>query len=141
MLTRAQTWLLTHVHLALYRLSGGRLGGGTLVGLQIVFLTTTGRKSGRTRTTPLNALIDGERWVLIASNGGQPHNPHWYGNLVANPSVSIEVRREKVSVRARVATPEEKAALWATVTATAKNYLGYQKKTARDIPLVILERA
>jgi F420H(2)-dependent quinone reductase len=140
MLTRIQNWLITHVHRAIYVLSRGRLGGGTLVGLQIVMLTTTGRKSGKHRTIPLNALADGEHWVIVASNGGLSTHPQWYFNLLANPTVGLEVRHEKFTATARTATPDEKAAFWPRITTTAKNYDGYQSKTSRDIPLVVLTR-
>lgn len=140
MLLRTQIWLLTHVHRAIYVLSRRRLGAGTMVGLQIVMLTTTGRKSGKQRTIPLVALADGDRWVIVASNGGLPTHPQWYLNLLADPTVGVEVHREKFSARARGATPEEKAVLWPRITATAKNYAAYQAKTSRDIPLVVLTR-
>jgi deazaflavin-dependent oxidoreductase (nitroreductase family) len=103
-------------------------------------LTTTGRKSGRRRTIPLNALADGDRWVIVASNGGQPTHLQWYLNLLANPAVGLEVRRQKFTAAARRATPEEKAKLWPRIIARAKNYEGYQSKTVRDIPLVVLTR-
>jgi len=135
-----QISLLTHVHRAIYVVSRGHLAGGTMVGLQIVMLTTTGRKSGRRRTIPLNALADGDRWVIVASNGGQPTHPQWYLNLLANPAVGLEVRRQKFTAAARKATPAEKATLWPRIIARVKNYEGYQSKTVRDIPLVVLTR-
>lgn len=140
MLLRFQVSLLTHVHRAIYLGSRGHLAGGTMAGLQIVMLTTRGRKSGKQRTIPLIALADGDRWVIVASNGGQPKHPQWYLNVLANPTVGLEVRRQKFTATARKATPEEKARLWPRIIARAENYEGYQAKTVRDIPLVVLTR-
>ena len=139
-MARIMIRLMTGMHRLIYRLSGGRIGGGTMNGLQIVFLTTTGRRTGKLRTTPLTVLVDGEHWVAIASNGGRPVHPAWYRNLVANPAVSLEIRRERIDAIARSATPEERAFLWPRITQLARNYAGYQEKTTREIPLVILER-
>ncbi len=140
MVTRRQIWLTTRVHRAIYLLSRGHIGGGSVMGLQVVMLTVTGRKSGKPHTVPLTALVDGDRWILVASNGGLPRHPNWYANLRAEPSAEVEVRRRKYAVVARVATPEEKTELWPRITSTARNYEGYQARTSRDIPLVILSR-
>lgn len=129
------------MHRWIYRLSGGRIGGGTMNGMQVVMLTTTGRTSGRPRTTPLTTLVDGDRWVVIASNSGSPNHPRWFRNLVAHPRVTIEVHRTAIAATARTATAEERALLWPRVTATAKTYAEYQERTAREFPLVIIERA
>ncbi len=125
----------------LFRLSGGRIGGtfpkhGSPVGL----LTTTGRKSGARRTAPLIYLRDGERVVLVASQGGLPRHPVWYSNLEANPDVAFAVPRSTSrSYRARRASAEEKAALWPRMCAIYPDYADYQARTDRDIPVVILE--
>ncbi|MSQ30918.1 MAG: nitroreductase family deazaflavin-dependent oxidoreductase [Dehalococcoidia bacterium] len=100
-----------------------------------------GRTSGRPRTTPLTTLVDGDRWVVIASNSGSPNHPRWFRNLVAHPRVTIEVHRTAIAATARTATAEERALLWPRVTATAKTYAEYQERTAREFPLVIIERA
>ncbi len=133
---RAMSWL----NVKLFRISGGRLGakfpgGGAPVGL----LTTTGRKSGGPRVAPLIYLADGERIVLIASQGGLPRHPVWYTNLEANPEVSFATPRGERSYRARRASAEEKAALWPRMCAIYPPYNDYQARTDREIPVVVLE--
>ncbi|HEY3943254.1 MAG TPA: nitroreductase family deazaflavin-dependent oxidoreductase [Acidimicrobiales bacterium] len=129
--------LLPAAHVRIYRASGGRVGGsfGTA---NVLLLTTKGRKSGVPRTTPVNYLPDGDHLVLIASNGGQDHHPAWYLNLVADPTATIQRRGESSTVTARVATAAEKAELWPRIVDWYKGYDAYQKKTSRDIPVVIL---
>jgi deazaflavin-dependent oxidoreductase (nitroreductase family) len=123
-----------------FRLSGGRLGGRFLGGAPVGLLTTTGRKSGKPRTTPLIFLEDGERVVLVASQGGMPRNPLWYDNLSARPDVEFEPpRRPRRAYRARTAGAEEKRALWPRLVAIYGDYDDYQKRTDREIPVVILE--
>ena len=128
---------VTALHTQVYRRTGGRVGakiGPTNMGL----LTTTGRRSGQPRTTPLNCTPDGDRYLLVASYGGDDRDPQWFKNLQANPEATIQVGPDTVRVRATVATPEEKDALWPKVVAAYKGYDGYQRKTSRDIPVVIL---
>jgi len=128
----------TSLHAGVYRATKGKVGG-KFGAAKILLLTTTGRKSGQPRTTPLNYYSDGDRIVLIASNNGQDHDPAWYLNIVANPSVSIQRGAETVTRAARVATPDEKAELWPKIIAWYKGYAKYQAKTSRNIPLVIVE--
>jgi len=131
--------LVTGLHRGLYKASGGRLFG-KMAGMPVVMLTTTGRKSGERRTTMLTAPVqDGDKVVLVASKGGYDHHPAWFLNLEANPDVEASIGGRAKKMRARVASPEEKADLWPRVTSIYKGYAGYQKKTERDIPLVILE--
>lgn len=126
-------------HRNLYRWTGGRVGGKGF-GMPVVILTTTGRKSGQKRPTVLTSPVqDGDTVVLVASWGGDDRHPLWYLNLVADPQVDLEIHGKKQAMTARVATPEEKAELWPRVTAQYKGYAGYQEKTERDIPLVLLE--
>lgn len=126
-------------HESIFKLSGGRLGG-RLVGMPVVALTTIGRKSGEPRTTMLTAPVeDGDSVVLVASKGGDDRHPFWYLNLLAHPEVEATVHRRKKRMRARTATSQEKSELWPRVTEAYRGYAGYQKKTTRDIPLVILE--
>ncbi len=128
------------VHKGLVKGTGGRIGG-TGFGMPVVILTTTGRKSGKERTTMLTAPIhDDDRVVLVASYGGDARNPAWFRNLRDNSAVELEMRGKKRSMVARVADEEEKNALWPEVVAAYKGYAQYQTKTERDIPLVILER-
>jgi F420H(2)-dependent quinone reductase len=125
---------------AILRLSGGRLGGHFLRGAPVGLLTTTGRKSGQRRTTPLIYLADGDRVVIVASLGGMPKSPLWYHNLVANPDTEFEPPREpRRRYRARTATAEEKAAYWPRLCAIYPDYADYQARTDRNIPVVLLD--
>ena len=129
------------LHRALLKGSGGRIGG-TGFGMPVVILTTTGRKSGKPRETMLTSPVhDDNRVVLVASYGGDDRHPAWFLNLRDNPDVELEMRGKKRPMRARVASAEEKEALWPDVIAAYKGYAQYQTKTDRDIPLVILEPA
>jgi deazaflavin-dependent oxidoreductase (nitroreductase family) len=110
-------------------------------GTKTLILTTTGRRSGAER---LNALIYGQHgddYLVVASKGGADDPPAWYLNLQANPEVQVQVLGDRFTARARTATPEEKPALWRTMTAEWPAYDEYQQKTEREIPVVILERA
>jgi deazaflavin-dependent oxidoreductase (nitroreductase family) len=106
-----------------------------------LLLTTTGRRTGEERTTPLIYQPEGDAYLVVASKGGADEPPLWYRNLEANPEVKVQVRGDRFTARARTATPEEKPALWRKMVATWPQYDEYQKKTNRDIPVVVLERA
>jgi deazaflavin-dependent oxidoreductase (nitroreductase family) len=106
----------------------------------MMLLTTTGRISGEPRVTPLLGHPDGDRYLVIGSNGGDDRTPQWVQNLLANPEATIELEGETIPVRAAIATPEEKKALWPKVIAAYKGYDNYQRRTDRDIPVVILTR-
>ena len=126
-------------HRAALAVSGGRLGR-KVFGMPAVELHTIGRKSGQRRSVMLTApILDPDRIVLIASKGGDDRNPDWYGNLVANPDVEITDGDTTHEMRARTASADEKAELWPTIVAAYKGYAGYQKRTERDIPVVICE--
>jgi deazaflavin-dependent oxidoreductase (nitroreductase family) len=129
--------IATGLHKELYRRSSGRMGGKAGK-IQMLLLTTTGRKSGQPRTTPLNYGTDGDRLILVASFGGDDRAPQWYRNLVANPEVTVLIGTETRRMRASTASPEEKPRLWALMTAGYPGYDGYQRKTERDIPVVVL---
>jgi deazaflavin-dependent oxidoreductase (nitroreductase family) len=127
------------LHRALLGISGGRLFN-TLGGMPIVELHTTGRKTGKARITTLSApIISDERVVLVASKGGDDRNPTWLLNLQANPDVELAVAGERRAMRARVASAEEKAELWPQIVAAYKAYANYQKRTERNIPVVVCE--
>lgn len=133
---------LSGLNVWLIRRTGGRLGsrlptpsGWVPVGL----LNHVGRSSGLPRTTPLIYLRDGERLVVVASQGGRPEHPQWYRNLQATPDVSIQLRGRRHPVRARTASAAEKAALWPRLLELYADYASYQSWTDRDIPVVILE--
>lgn len=127
------------LHKALHRISGGRLGN-TLRGGQVVFLTTTGRKTGKEHTWPLVGLRRGDDWLVIASNGGEDRHPSWYLNVVAHPDVTLRIGDAPTAqaMTARVAEGDERAELWAGVVAEQPVFAGYESKTDREIPVVVL---
>ena len=126
-------------HRTIVHLSGGRVLGSAF-GMPAVELHTVGRKSGRPRSTMLTApVVDGERVVLVASKGGDDRDPDWYRNLVAHPEIELTIAGQRRPMRARTASTDEKAELWPRVVAAYKGYGGYQRRTERDIPLVICE--
>jgi F420H(2)-dependent quinone reductase len=129
----------TGLHMSLYRRSGGKIGG-RFSKQPMMLLTTTGRRSGQPRVTPLLCIRDGDRFLAVASFGGDDRDPQWFKNLQANPEATIELEGETIAVRATVATAEEKKTLWPKVLAAYKGYDNYQRRTSRDIPVVILER-
>src|ERR1039458_9110835 len=109
-------------------------------GTTILLLTTEGRISGESKTTPLIHRTDGDRWVVVASKGGAPENPSWFENLQANPEAAIQVKGEKVPVYATTAKDEERSRLWSLMADVWPAYDDYQAKTARQIPVVVLSR-
>ena len=129
---------VTNLHLGIFRVSNGRLLG-RMAGMPVLLLNTIGRKSGQKRTTVLTYTTDGDDVVLVASNGGAKRHPVWYLNLEANPEVEIELGKDVQKRRARTATRDEKERLWPGSVETYKGYGGYQKRTDREIPVVILE--
>jgi deazaflavin-dependent oxidoreductase (nitroreductase family) len=108
-------------------------------GVSTLLLTTRGRKSGKLRRSALIYGRDGENYVIVASIGGAPKNPSWYLNLTANPTVTVQVGAETFTAQAGTATAAEKPRLWAMMTEIFPQYVEYQAKTERDIPVVILE--
>ncbi|NUW31767.1 nitroreductase family deazaflavin-dependent oxidoreductase [Nonomuraea sp. SMC257] len=130
-------WVADHIRT--YVESGGEQGH-LFQGLPTLLLTTRGRKSGALRRTALIYGQDGDRHLLVASNGGDARHPAWYLNLIAHPEVGLQVGAEKFDARARVATAEEKAPLWRLMASIFPTYDDYQAKADREIPLVILER-
>jgi deazaflavin-dependent oxidoreductase (nitroreductase family) len=109
-------------------------------GVPTLLLTVVGRKTGTKRRTALIYGRDGDDYLLVASKGGAPKNPLWYENLVANPDVEVQVGPEVFEATARTATPEEKQRLWPGLVEIWPDYANYEKKTDRDIPVVILSR-
>jgi deazaflavin-dependent oxidoreductase (nitroreductase family) len=127
------------LHRNIVRSTGGRVGG-TGFGMPVVILTTTGRKSGKERTTVLTSPVqEGDRVVLVASYGGDDRHPAWYLNLRDNPEVTLEMKGTKRSMTAHAASADERADLWPKVVSAYKGYAEYQTKTEREIPLVVLE--
>jgi deazaflavin-dependent oxidoreductase (nitroreductase family) len=137
--------LMSRVNTRVYRMTGGRVGknwrimAGFKKPVPICLLTTTGRKSGRPRTVPLCYLQDGANIVVVASVGGLPSNPQWFGNLRANPEVEIEIGRKRTGYRARQAEAAERDRLWPRLVELYPDYASYQSWTDREIPVVICE--
>jgi deazaflavin-dependent oxidoreductase (nitroreductase family) len=127
-------------HTAVYRATRGLIGHRIPGVGPHLLLDHVGAKSGKRRTSPLLYIQDGDDLVIIASKGGNPRHPAWYHNLRANPETEVQVGSERRRVRARVADPEERDRLWPKAVATYGGYAGYQKRTNREIPVVILER-
>jgi deazaflavin-dependent oxidoreductase (nitroreductase family) len=130
----------TNANVILYRRSGGRLGN-TLSGAPVLLLDHVGRKSGRTRTAPLLYMRDGEDLVIVASRGGSDAMPAWWLNLQANPTTTVQVGTEHRRVAAREASAEEKTELWPRLVEMYGDYEIYQRRTEREIPVVILSPA
>jgi deazaflavin-dependent oxidoreductase (nitroreductase family) len=130
-------WVARHVRR--YVETDGR-SGHKWNGRQTLLLTTRGRTSGKLRRTALLYGQDGDRYLLVASNGGARNHPFWYLNLAAQPEVQVQVGADKFAARARTAGAEEKPRLWGLMAAIWPDYDRYQKRTSRDIPVVIVER-
>jgi F420H(2)-dependent quinone reductase len=128
----------TRCHCTLYRATGGTIGAH-LRGGPVLLLRTTGRRTGRRRETPLLYFDEGDRYVVVASNGGAPNHPCWFLNLCADPDVEIQVGAETHRLRARPAAEPERDELWERVTGRYPGYLHYQERTERRIPVVVLE--
>jgi len=126
-------------HTVVYRLTGGLIGHRVPGAPPSLLLDHVGAKSGTKRTSPLAYLKDGDDYVLVASKGGHPRNPAWFHNLKANPDVTIQVGTSRKKVHARVATAPERERLWPKVIENYGGFEGYQQRTEREIPLVILE--
>ena len=129
--------LFTEAHALIFSSTGGR-AGRVFRGSPVLLLVTTGRRTGKRRTTPLMYLRDGEDFVVVASNGGAPKHPAWFLNLRTNPEVTVEVGGRKLRVRTQEAGPEEKVRLWPELVAMYPNFLEYQKKTERELPVIVL---
>ena len=135
---RALMKTMTGTHNAVLRLSRGRVGGH-MRGMPVLLLTTTGRKSGKSRVTPLFYIRDGGAFVVVASNGGSDYVPAWWLNLESAPDAEIEIGRTRTRVTARKAAPGERSRLWGELTAQFPGYAQYEQRTTREIPVVILE--
>jgi deazaflavin-dependent oxidoreductase (nitroreductase family) len=131
---------MNSVHRLIMGVSGGRLGWDAM-GMPVLELTTIGRKSGQPRSVMLTSpLNDDGNMVVVASRGGDDTHPAWFLNLRDNPQVEVAVKGgAKEPMTARIATPEERGRMWPQIAGKYRNYAGYQKKTDREIPLVVLE--
>lgn len=126
-------------HTLVYRATNGLIGHRMPGAPPMLLLDHVGAKTGTKRTSPLAYLQDGKNYVIVASKGGHPKHPGWYHNLRANPDTTIQVGSRRLAVRARVATPQERERLWPRAVAAWGPFESYQRRTARQIPLVILE--
>jgi deazaflavin-dependent oxidoreductase (nitroreductase family) len=127
-------------HVRVYRETGGENGHIWKEGSTTLLLTTMGRRSGEPRTTPLIYARDGDRYVIVASQGGAPNDPGWYRNLVKEPEVELQVGPEVFRARARTAEGEERERLWRLANQVWPHYDEYATRTERTIPVVVLER-
>jgi deazaflavin-dependent oxidoreductase (nitroreductase family) len=132
--------VLSFLQQLLYRLTGGLIGGRTL-GVPTLLITTRGRKTGKSRTTPVLYLGVGEELVVVASNAGDDKSPGWWLNLQAEPSATVQVRRRRLRVRAREADAAERDRLWPELLQLYPTYERYQQRTERRLPVVILSPA
>ncbi|MBP2406994.1 nitroreductase family deazaflavin-dependent oxidoreductase [Streptomyces syringium] len=133
-----EQWVRDQVEL--YESSGGTQGT-TLRGMPVVVLTTRGAKSGKLRKSPLMRVEYGGAYAVVASQGGAPKHPVWYHNVVADPRVELQDGPVRKDMTAREVTGEEKALWWGRAVAAYPDYDDYQKKTAREIPVFVLEAA
>jgi len=137
-------WIAKHLQQYAESPEEGHLWDATAAGghakTPTLLLTTTGRKSGRQLTMPLIYGKDGDRYVIVASKGGAVQHPAWYLNLQSNPRVDVQVIRDKFPAVARTVTGEERERLWKMMSAIYPPYPSYQQRTAREIPVVVLER-
>lgn len=145
-LTKKIMKVASRAHVQVFKATNGRIGSVWRVGAAFkkpaptLLLEHVGRRSGKTFTTPLLYMRDGANLVVVASQGGMPKNPQWFANLTANPDTRVHLRGERGrAVRARVASPAEKAGLWPRLVEVYADYDRYQSWTDREIPVVILE--
>jgi len=127
-------------HTFAYRATRGVVGHRFPGTPPMLLLDHVGAKSGQRRTSPLVYIRDGDAVVIVASKGGHPKHPGWFHNLKANPDTVVQIGSERRSVRARVATAAERPRLWDAAVRAYEGYRGYQQRTEREIPLVVLER-
>ncbi|MBM7458295.1 nitroreductase family deazaflavin-dependent oxidoreductase [Rhodococcus coprophilus] len=136
---------MSRVNVAAYRSTGGRIGGKWRVGsafpwgIPVCLVTTIGRKTGQPRTAPLLFLEDGDKVLLVASQGGLPKHPMWFRNIQANPEVTVQIKSRVRKMRARVATDAERAEYWPRLVAMYPDFDNYQSWTDRVIPVVVCE--
>jgi deazaflavin-dependent oxidoreductase (nitroreductase family) len=132
---------MSRINTFFYRRSNGAGLGGNFQGIPVALLTTTGRKTGEPRVSPLYFHRDGDRVIVAASRGGSDKNPMWYLNLKADPKVEVQIKDETMHLTARDATDEERAAYWPKLVEMYPTYDDYQSWTERKIPLVICDPA
>ena len=130
--------LVLSIYIFLYRLTNGAIGG-RMAGLDVLLLTTKGRKTGQPRTSPLGYFKQDGNFVVIASNGGADQNPAWFYNLKSNPQVTVQIGKEQLKAKAEVVDAQKRTQMWADLVKMAPTYGRYEQSTKRQIPLVILQ--
>ena len=128
-------------HIERYEATDGQEGHDWVNGTSVLLLHTKGRSSGKDYTHPLIYRDYEGKYLIVASKGGAPEAPEWYRNLRADPNVSVQIKGDKFRAVARDADPDEKPAMWNYMTQVWPDYDNYQKRTTREIPVVVLERA
>jgi deazaflavin-dependent oxidoreductase (nitroreductase family) len=131
------TKLFMALHVWIYRISRGKVWG-KMRGFNVILLTTIGRKSGKTRTTPLGRFDHESGYVIVASNSEQPNNPAWYYNLKSNPQVTVQVLGKVMPATAEVLSSDARLQAWRQVIAASPFYADYEKRSGREIPLILL---
>ena len=132
--------LFMALHVFLYRVSGGRMGGN-MNGFKVLVLSTIGRKSGKVHSNPVGYFEREGAYLVVASNGGADKDPAWFFNLKSNPKFNIQVMDKVLPVKAEITSGEKRAALWKSVVAEAPAFGKYEQSTTREIPLVLLRAA
>lgn len=130
---------IVKAHVWIYRRTNGRIGAGFRKSVPTVLLEHRGRLSGRQFAVPVLYLRDGVDVVVVASQGGLPTNPQWYGNLVAAPDTHIQIGSDRTPVHAVTANPEERERLWPLLVAAYADFATYQSRTDRQLPVVVLQ--
>ncbi len=125
------------IQVKLYRLTKGKIGGN-MRGFKVILLTITGRKSGKTYTTPLGGFDHGGSYIVVASNFGLPTQPAWYWNLRSNPHVIVEAMDKVIPATAEILSGEAHAEAWSQVISVAPMYANYEKRASREIPIILL---
>jgi deazaflavin-dependent oxidoreductase (nitroreductase family) len=125
------------MHAFIYRLTGGKIGS-TMGGLKVLLISTKGRKSGKTHTNPVNYFERDNGYLIVASNAGRPSHPAWFLNLKANPQVTVQIKDRIFPATAEIIASDQRASTWKVVIDAAPAYAGYESRTSREIPLVLL---
>jgi len=131
--------LFGRLHTKLYKRLGGRFVGSVGLGRKVLLLTTTGRKSGKQRTTPLVYMPHGNDFIIYPSNGGKESPPAWWLNLQTTPAATVQIGKTRHQIQARPATPDEHAQLWPKAESYNPHWRNYAQTVSRQIPLVLLE--
>jgi F420H(2)-dependent quinone reductase len=126
------------IYVFLYRLTGGNFGG-KVQGLSVLLLTTVGRKTGKKRITPLGYFEHDGYYVITASNAGFDTHPAWFHNLKRHPQVAVQIGDKQFTASAELAKPTMRGQLWAELVQRAPGYAAYEKRTIREIPIVLLQ--